>query len=159
MLRPQITNAARVAGRRANSTQANPQVQKAVQQASQLYNQGAQTVKRVAGPVGDRVGSLLGAYRAPLTYNWNVFTSLVRQVYKAEKLAPPTHLSQWATAYANIWARASSPAWWRSALESGEWAKVAIAAVEAYGIFKIGEIIGRRHLVGYKIKEPAAAAH
>lgn len=61
MLRPQITNAARAVGRRANSTQAtNPQVQKAVQQASQIYAQGAQTVKRVAGPVGDRVGSLLG---------------------------------------------------------------------------------------------------
>lgn len=25
--------------------------------------------------------------------------------------------------------------------------------LEAYGIFKIGEIIGRRNLVGYKLKE------
>jgi hypothetical protein len=26
-------------------------------------------------------------------------------------------------------------------------------ALEAYGIFSIGEIIGRRNLVGYKLKE------
>jgi hypothetical protein len=26
-------------------------------------------------------------------------------------------------------------------------------AVEAYGIFKLGEILGRRNLVGYKLKE------
>jgi F-type H+-transporting ATPase subunit g len=28
-----------------------------------------------------------------------------------------------------------------------------LQGLEAYGIFKIGEIIGRRNLVGYKLKE------
>lgn len=28
---------------------------------------------------------------------------------------------------------------------------MALYAVEAYGIFKIGEMIGRRHVVGYKL--------
>lgn len=32
-----------------------------------------------------------------------------------------------------------------------------IYAVEAYGIFKIGEMIGRRHVVGYKLDEPKPA--
>jgi len=65
-MRPQIiARSARTVGRRANSTKAqnpleNPQVKQAVEQASAIYNQGAQAVKRVAGPVGDKVGSLLG---------------------------------------------------------------------------------------------------
>lgn len=33
---------------------------------------------------------------------------------------------------------------WRNLYESGQWKKVGIYAVEAYGIFKIGEMIGRR---------------
>jgi F-type H+-transporting ATPase subunit g len=65
-MRPQIVaRSARTLGRRANSSKAqnpleNPQVKQAVEQASAIYNQGASAVKRVAGPVGDRLGSLLG---------------------------------------------------------------------------------------------------
>lgn len=28
-----------------------------------------------------------------------------------------------------------------------------VQALEAYGIFKIGEIVGRRNLIGYSLKE------
>jgi F-type H+-transporting ATPase subunit g len=62
-MRPQlVARTARALGRRANSSKAieNPQVKQAVEQASALYNQGAAAVQRVAGPVGDKVGSLLG---------------------------------------------------------------------------------------------------
>lgn len=31
--------------------------------------------------------------------------------------------------------------------------KLTLQALEAYGIFKLGEIVGRRNLVGYKLKE------
>jgi hypothetical protein len=34
-------------------------------------------------------------------------------------------------------------------VQSGEWKRVAVYAAEAYGIFTIGEMIGRRHMVGY----------
>lgn len=52
-----------VVPRRFNSTSTpsqNPQVQKAVEGAQRVYQQGADAVKRVAGPVGDRVAGALG---------------------------------------------------------------------------------------------------
>ncbi|ORY24669.1 mitochondrial ATP synthase g subunit-domain-containing protein [Naematelia encephala] len=148
---------ARIVGRRFNSTSSspasNPQVQKALEAAQKAYHQTSATVKRVAGPVGDRLGSALGGYRDPVVYNAKVFASLCRQVYKAEGLAPPLDISTWANAYSHIFARATKPSFYREALQTGAWAGLGVAALEAYGIFRLGEIIGRRHLVGYKLKE------
>lgn len=42
---------------------------------------------------------------------------------------------------------------WRKLYESGEYKRWLLYAVEAYGIFKIGEMVGRRHIVGYKLDE------
>jgi F-type H+-transporting ATPase subunit g len=61
-MRPTL-RATRLAGRRMNSSsapQVNPQVQKAVEAASKAYNTGAAHVKRVAGPVGEKLGGALG---------------------------------------------------------------------------------------------------
>ncbi|KAK1927887.1 mitochondrial ATP synthase g subunit-domain-containing protein [Papiliotrema laurentii] len=131
----------------------NPQVQKAVENAQKALAQTSAAVRRVAGPVGDKVGNALGGYREPLVYNAKVAGSLLRQVYQAEKLAFPTSLSTWARAYAEIYGKASHAGWWKETLKNGTWAGVGIAALEAYGIFSIGEIIGRRNLVGYNLKE------
>jgi len=57
-MRPTL-RATRLAGRRMNSSSA-PQVQKAVEAASKAYAQSAATVKRVAGPVGEKIGGALG---------------------------------------------------------------------------------------------------
>ncbi|WVQ85297.1 hypothetical protein IAT38_007462 [Cryptococcus sp. DSM 104549] len=157
-MRPQLARTARIAGRRLNSTSAqspldNPNVKKAVEGAQKAYAQGAATVKRVAGPLGERVGGALGGYREPLVYNAKVVTSIARQVWQAEKLAPPLDAATWARAYSQIWSRAVSGAWWKQVLKTGAWVGLGVAALEAYGIFKIGEIVGRRHLVGYKLKE------
>jgi len=65
--------ATRLAGRRMNSSsapQVNPQVQKAVEAASKAYAQSAATVKRVAGPVGEKIGGALGGR-----------SCLIRQMY------------------------------------------------------------------------------
>lgn len=88
-MRPQIARTVRTLGRRANSSTTvekakaaaqnvaespqaqkakaaaqdvieNPQVQKAVASANQAYAQGAAAFQRVAGPVGDKVGNMLG---------------------------------------------------------------------------------------------------
>ncbi|CAK9782193.1 hypothetical protein CC85DRAFT_282208 [Cutaneotrichosporon oleaginosum] len=133
----------------------HPQVQKAVASANAALAQASAVVSRVTGPVGDKVGSMLGSYKQPIVYNFNVFTSLCRQVYQAEKLAPPTQLAQWASAYSQIFSAATSPAFWQKAMSNGQAAKIAVAGVEAYGIYKIGEIIGRRNLIGYKSTAPA----
>ena len=43
-----------------SSSSRNPQVQKAMEGAQKAFNQSAATVQRMAGPVGERVGSALG---------------------------------------------------------------------------------------------------
>jgi len=58
----------------------------------------------------------------------------------------------WVDVYTNLLNRAKNPAYWKGIVNNGEWKKVGIYAAEAYGIFKIGEILGRRHLIGYKLE-------
>jgi len=107
--------------------------------------------KKSLGPVGERLGGALGAYRAPVTYNLQVTRELLKQVYVAERLQPP-HWSTFVHTYNTLWSRVRNPAYWRELIASGEWMKVCVYAIEGYGIFKIGEILGRRSLVGYNIQ-------
>ncbi|KAL0571462.1 hypothetical protein V5O48_010497 [Marasmius crinis-equi] len=143
---------------RFNSSKANPQVEAAQKKAQEVLASTQQaagkafaSAKTYAGPLGDRVGSLLGAYRQPITYNLSVARELVKLVYRAEGLQPPTSVETIRSAYQTLWSRASSPEYWRNAISSGDIARVGIYALEAYGIFKIGEILGRRSLVGYNL--------
>jgi len=116
--------------------------------ASKAFESG----KKVLGPFGERIGNLLGSYRQPIFYNLAVAREVVKRVYIAEKLAPPTSFHTIRTAYETIWNRAKDFTYWRSAINTGEWQKLALYGLEAYGIFKIGEMIGRRHVVGYKLE-------
>jgi len=108
--------------------------------------------KKFLGPLGDRAGTMLGSYRQPVMYNLSVARELLKQVYVKERLQPPTNLGVVRSAYSELWSRATNPTYWRGILNNGEWVKVSIYAVEAYGIFKIGEIVGRRSLVGYNVQ-------
>lgn len=98
---------------------------------------------------------------------------LVKQVYVAEKLAPPSLAQVSYTCASSVlsdrdpinatrltricvsplpldfadqsfYNDAKSPSFWQSLWKSGEWKRWAVYAVEAYGIFKIGEMVGRR---------------
>lgn len=55
-----VKNAADKVQNAAQDVIENPQVQKAVAQANAAYAQGVAAVQRVAGPVGDKVGNMLG---------------------------------------------------------------------------------------------------
>ena len=79
----------------------------------------------------------LAAYRQPITYNLAVAREIVKLVYRAEGLSPPTSVDTIRTAYQTIWSRASSREYWQNAIKSGEIAKLAIYGLEAYGIFKV----------------------
>lgn len=125
---------------------------KAYEQGSAVAGKAFDGAKKYAGPVGERVGGALGGYREPLTYNFAILKELLKKVYIAESLAPPRSLEQITQAYRSLWKQGSSPQWWRETLNSGEWKKVGIYALEAYGIFHIGEMIGRRSIVGYNLK-------
>lgn len=95
--------------------------------------------------------SLTAGYSEPIKYNLSVASNIAKQVYVAEGLAPPTSLHTITSAYRQIWSKVSDKTYWTQLLTKGDWKKVGIYAVEAYGIFTIGEMIGRRSLVGYKL--------
>ncbi|KAF8583731.1 hypothetical protein K439DRAFT_1347869 [Ramaria rubella] len=147
---------ARFASSSSSSGSSVEQAQKTAQNAYNAASKHAGTafgkVKTAAGPIGERIGNLLGAYRAPLSYNLSVARELLKQVYIAERLQPPVNPQTWIDAYSTLAQRARNPSYWREIMRNGEWAKVGLYAVEAYTIFKIGEILGRRHLVGYKLQ-------
>ncbi|PFH47761.1 hypothetical protein AMATHDRAFT_151348 [Amanita thiersii Skay4041] len=119
----------------------------AQKQASQVWD----AVKKFVEPAGQRLGGLLGSYKQPLLYNLSVTREIIKQVYVAERLQPPS-LSSIRTAYATLVSRAISPAYWREVVQNGEILRIGVYGLEAYGIFKIGEILGRRSLVGYNVQ-------
>ncbi|KII84325.1 hypothetical protein PLICRDRAFT_167855 [Plicaturopsis crispa FD-325 SS-3] len=141
----------RLASTNASAEAAQKKAQEALGSAQKQAERLWESTKKFLGPVGEKAGNLLGGYREPLVYNLKVARELAKQVYLAERLQPPADLPTIKSAYSTLWSRAKNPSYWREIARNGEWAKVAIYGVEAYGIFKIGEIIGRRHLVGYEL--------
>lgn len=76
------------------------------------------------------------AYREPLVYNLQVGREILKQVYRSEQMQPPS-FSTVTSVYQTLWQRASSPAYWRGVLQSGEYKTIGVYALEAYGIFKV----------------------
>ncbi|KAF8070803.1 mitochondrial ATP synthase g subunit-domain-containing protein [Lyophyllum atratum] len=135
----------------------NPSVEAAQEKAKEALGSVQKNAGKVwegtlkfLGPAGQRIGNALGAYREPLMYNLSVARHFVKHIYRTEHLQPPS-LSTVQEAYKTMWSRAKDPNYWREAMRTGEIKQVGIYAVEAFGLFKIGEIIGRRSLVGYKL--------
>ncbi|KIO28376.1 hypothetical protein M407DRAFT_243045 [Tulasnella calospora MUT 4182] len=110
-----------------------------------------QFASKYAGGVGQKVEHYLQSYRGPVVYNSQVVLQVLKQVYRAEKLAPPKSLAEVQSAYKTLFENAKNLKYWQDLWASGLWKKVAIGGLEVYGIFKIGEIIGRRSLIGYKL--------
>ncbi|TKY85147.1 hypothetical protein EX895_006227 [Sporisorium graminicola] len=123
----------------------------APEKASSAINDISKKAQELGGPVIKRVEGLLGGYSEPIKYNLSVASSIAKQVYVAEALAPPTSFQSITSAYRQIWSKATDASYWAQLLTKGDWKRVGIYAVEAYGIFTIGEMIGRRSLVGYKL--------
>jgi F-type H+-transporting ATPase subunit g len=82
------------------------------------------------------------AYREPILYDLAVARELFKQVYIAERLAPPTSFAEIKTAYSTIFGRIRNINYWREMLRSGDWVKIGLYALEAYGIFKVSDVPG-----------------
>mgnify|MGYP001508361819 FL=1 len=76
--------------------------------ASQSGNGAVQGLSERAQAIGASVLKVaeraLGSYAEPVMYTLKVAGSIAKQVYIAEKLAPPTSLSQIQPAYPQLWA-------------------------------------------------------
>ncbi|KAE9402943.1 hypothetical protein BT96DRAFT_879168 [Gymnopus androsaceus JB14] len=157
-LRPALRSRAAHSTRFA-STGSNPQVEAAQKKAQEVLSSTQQnaskafeSAKRAAGPLGETAGKYLATYKQPILYNFAVFREIGKQIYRAEGLAPPTSIDAIQSAYRTMWANAISKEFWQKAVSSGDIARLGIYAVEAYGIFKIGEMVGRRSVVGYTLE-------
>ncbi|KIK50894.1 hypothetical protein GYMLUDRAFT_234429 [Collybiopsis luxurians FD-317 M1] len=151
-LRSRVAHSTRFA-----STGSNPQVEAAQKKAQEVLSSTQQTAskafdsaKKMAGPLGETAANLLGSYQQPVLYNLAVFREIVKHVYRAEGLSPPS-VETVRSAYKTLWSNATSVAFWQKAVNSGEILRIGIYGLEAYGIFKIGEMVGRRSIIGYKL--------
>ncbi|KAJ3759070.1 mitochondrial ATP synthase g subunit-domain-containing protein [Lentinula raphanica] len=156
-LRPAFRSRA-VCSTRSASTGSNPQLDAAQKKAQEVLSSTQQTAtkafesaKKIAGPLGETAGKYLARYKEPVLYNFAVFREIAKQVYRAESLSPPSSIDVVRSAYRTMWTNATSKAFWQNAISNGEVAKLGIYALEAYGIFKIGEMVGRRSIVGYNL--------
>ncbi|KAF7768380.1 hypothetical protein Agabi119p4_7623 [Agaricus bisporus var. burnettii] len=135
-------------GARFNSTSTEKKAQDALAGAQKTAVKGWEKLVQFLGPAGQKLGNLLGGYKEPLVYNFTVAREVVKRIYVSEALSPPA-FSQYAEVYRQIWSNVTHASYWRGLTQNGQFAQVGIYGLQAYGIFKIGEIIGRRQLVGY----------
>ncbi|KAG5646248.1 hypothetical protein DXG03_004075 [Asterophora parasitica] len=151
-LRQAVLRRAPAKGRFSSSSSeaAQQKAKEALGSAQKNAGKALESVVKFLGPVGQRASNLLGAYREPVVYNLSVAREVLKQIYRTEGLAPPS-LSTVQTAYKSLWSQATNPTYLREIAGNGQLARVGVYAVEAYGIFKIGEILGRRSLVGYDL--------
>ncbi|GAA5884463.1 hypothetical protein JCM16303_005093 [Sporobolomyces ruberrimus] len=143
--------------------QASSSTQPSVEQATQKAQQATDRAKEVAGQASERasqllgsaqqkIGNALGSYKQPIFYNAAVAKEFAKQVYTAEKLSPPAFGSFYST-YQHFFRQAPHISFWQKLYESGEYKRWIIYGIEAYGIFSFGEMLGRRHIVGYELDE------
>jgi hypothetical protein len=109
-----------------------------------------------------------------------VAREVLKHVYTAERLQPPTSFGAVLGTYGTLWGRARSIQYWRKVVTSGEWARLGVYAVEAYGIFKVssppprsflksffdvlavrrlGRLLGVGHLWGIKCSSACARTY
>ncbi|CAA7265698.1 unnamed protein product [Cyclocybe aegerita] len=143
-----------LASRRFASTESTTQqkAQDVLAAAQKNASKAFESAKKLLEPLGEKAGQLLGSYKQPLLYNLSVAKEIFKQIYVREGLQPPS-LATVKEAYSSIWAQVSNPAFAGNLIKSGDLGRVGIYGLQAYGIFKIGEIVGRRSLVGYKIHD------
>ncbi|KAG9066305.1 hypothetical protein KI688_001528 [Linnemannia hyalina] len=103
---------------------------------------------------------ILSTLRGPVLYNAKVAGQVAKQVYIREGMAPPS-VAQIETArdaaLKFIW-DARQAKTWRN-ISKTQFLNAGLVAAEAYAFFMVGEIIGRRSLVGYNVKSADSNDH
>ncbi|KAF9992003.1 ATP synthase subunit G atp20 [Entomortierella chlamydospora] len=89
----------------------------------------------------------------PIVYNAKVAGQIAKQVYIREGMAPPSGAQIEAAKDATLKfiKSARSANTWKN-ISKDQYLKAGLVAAEAYTFFLIGEIIGRRNIVGYDVK-------
>ncbi|KAF9542090.1 hypothetical protein CPC08DRAFT_700714, partial [Agrocybe pediades] len=74
-------------------------------------------------------------YKQPLLYNLVVTKEVFKQIYVKEGLQLPI-LHAFKSAYSSLWSQISNPGLVGNLIKSGEFCRVGVYGVQAYGIFK-----------------------
>ncbi|CAG8508055.1 1834_t:CDS:2 [Paraglomus occultum] len=90
----------------------------------------------------------IAALRKPILYNAAVVRELVKEVWKREDLSPPS-LAQIEEARSYL----QKTLHWKhiKSLSLYDYARIGVRSAEVAGFFFIGEVIGRRSLIGYNV--------
>ncbi|KAL0145364.1 ATP synthase subunit G ATP20 [Mucor lusitanicus] len=96
------------------------------------------------------------ALQKPIIYNTKVAVEVAKQVYTKEGMAFPTG-AQFSEAQQTLQNTLKIKN--LKNLTFSEVAKGGVVLAEIYTFFLIGEIVGRRNLIGYNVKSEEAAHH
>ncbi|KAH9010079.1 hypothetical protein EDB83DRAFT_2451548 [Lactarius deliciosus] len=144
------------APRRLASSSSSPAGDNAAAAAQKKAQDALGAASAAAARAGEFARSALGPlgapYQQPVRYNLSVAREVLKHVYTRSGCSRPRRSARCLGRMGRCGGRARSVAYWRQVVASGEWARLGVYAVEAYGIFKIGEIVGRRSLVGYNVQ-------
>ncbi|KAI9281926.1 mitochondrial ATP synthase g subunit-domain-containing protein [Sporodiniella umbellata] len=96
------------------------------------------------------------ALQKPVVYNTKVAVEIAKQVYKKEGMAFPTgaHFTEAQQSFQNALKIKNL-----KNLTFSDAAKGGIIFAEIYTFFLIGEIVGRRNLIGYNVESEKPAHH
>ncbi|ORY82606.1 mitochondrial ATP synthase g subunit-domain-containing protein [Protomyces lactucae-debilis] len=150
--------------------QASAKATETAQAAKQKASEAAGAAQEKASQAAAKAGAVLssagarvsGATRGlmglqePVVYYAKVVGQLAKQVYLKEGMAPPS-MAQFEQVAKNIVSNGTSPKGLSSlvgqlrGLKTGEMIKLGADGLVIYGFFCIGEMIGRRNLVGYDV--------
>ncbi|CDS13945.1 hypothetical protein LRAMOSA06118 [Lichtheimia ramosa] len=108
--------------------------------------------------VGALQGTLskLNAIQKPVVYNAKVAAEVAKQVYVKEGMHFPSG-AQFTEAQQFV-QKNLKPSFFKN-LSAGDVVKGGVVAAELYTFFLIGEIVGRRNLIGYDVESVDAHAH
>ncbi|KAG2177277.1 hypothetical protein NQZ79_g7399 [Umbelopsis isabellina] len=100
--------------------------------------------------------SKLSAIQKPVVYNSKVAAEIAKTVYKKEGMAFPSG-QQFSEARTYVEKNLNRNAF--KGLTLRDIAKGGVVAAEIYTFFLIGEIVGRRNLIGYNVPSAKHAEH
>ncbi|OLL24622.1 ATP synthase subunit g, mitochondrial [Neolecta irregularis DAH-3] len=107
---------------------------------------------KLAGAAGNKLFGSVGGFQEPTVYYLQVVRELAKQVYLKENMSPPNLAeirSTWEGIYKSL--NKENLLKLKGLLRDRPAAmRYGIYGVELYGIFCLGEMLGRRHIVGYK---------
>ena len=96
-------------------------------------------------------------FAKPVIFYARASTEFAAQVAKNQNLLSPGSWAHALQGYSSFVSMASNGQWRNVTIS--QFNQLALASVQVAGFFFVGEMIGRRSIVGYKVKDPSHNSH